>query len=262
MVSDQTFASMKQGKGAQQIADRVRDAVLGGELQVGERLPPERELIRLTGYSRAVVREGLRILEAEGLVALHAGRNGGAVIERPNADRFAATLDVLLGLDSIGAKEVSEVLSMFETRIVELAVDRISAHDIEDLRRTITRIEEDPTDVERVRIESNRFHILLAEATRNRMLALLTRVIRQVVIRMDHESHDTSALQIARAHQRILDAIVAGDVETAKRRALRHLMACGDSMSQEGKGGTVPLASGNSRLAQALARTPRRRNDS
>ena len=187
MVSDQTFASMKQGKGAQQIADRVRDAVLGGELQVGERLPPERELIRLTGYSRAVVREGLRILEAEGLVALHAGRNGGAVIERPNADRFAATLDVLLGLDSIGAKEVSEVLSMFETRIVELAVDRISAHDIEDLRRTITRIEEDPTDVERVRIESNRFHILLAEATRNRMLALLTRVIRQVVIRMDHE---------------------------------------------------------------------------
>jgi DNA-binding FadR family transcriptional regulator len=89
---------------------------------------------------------------------------------------------------------------MFETRIVELAVDRISAHDIEDLRRTITRIEEDPTDAERVRIESNRLHILLAEATRNRMLALLARVIRQIVIRMEHESHGAGALQIARSH--------------------------------------------------------------
>lgn len=261
MVSDLTFAAMKQGKAAQQIADRVRNAVLRGELQIGDRLPSERDLIQLTGYSRAVVREGLRILEADGLIALHAGRNGGAVIERPTADSFASTLDVLLCFESIGVKEVSEVLSMFETRIVELAVDRISAHDIEDLRRTITRIEEDPTDIERVRIESNRFHILLAEATRNRMLALLARIIRQVVIRMDYEPHDTSALQVARAHQRILDAIVAKDVDTAKRRALRHLMACGDSMSGEAKGGAVPLTGRNSRLAEALAGTPRRKND-
>jgi GntR family transcriptional repressor for pyruvate dehydrogenase complex len=261
--SDMTFTPMKQGKASQQIADRVRNGILAGELQIGDRLPPERELIRLTGYSRAVVREGLRILEADGLITLHAGRNGGAVIERPSTDRFASTLDVLLSFESIGVKEISEVLSMLETRIVELAIDRISAHDIEDLKRTIIRIEEDPNDVERVRIESNRFHILLAEATRNRMLALLARIIRQVVIRMDYEprSSTNNALQIAKAHQRILDAIVAKDIDTAKRRSLRHLMACGDSMSEGSKGGKVPLASRNSRLAEALAGTPRRRND-
>jgi GntR family transcriptional repressor for pyruvate dehydrogenase complex len=256
-----TFTTMKQGKAAQQIVDRVRNAVLGGELQVGDKLPPERELIRLTGYSRAVVREGLRILEADGLIALHAGRNGGAVIERPNTDRLASAFDVLMAFDSIGVKEVSEVLSIFETQIIELAVNRISANDIEDLKRTISRIEEDPTDIERVRIESNRFHILLAEATRNRMLALLARMIRQIVIRMDYEPRSTNALQIARAHQRILDAIIAKDVDTAKRRALRHLSACGDSMATDAPGGKMPLAPRNSRLAEALAVTPRRRDD-
>lgn len=257
-----TFTTMKQGKAAQQIVDRVRNAVLAGELQIGDRLPPERELIRLTGFSRAVVREGLRILEADGLIALHAGRNGGAVIERPNADRLASTLDMLLAFESIGVQEVTEVLRMFETQIVELAVDRISAHDIEDLQRTITRIEQDPTDIERVRIESNRFHILLAEATRNRLLALLARIIRQVVIRVDYEPHSTNAPQIAKAHQRILDAIIAKDGETAKRRALRHLTACGDSMSTKAPGGQLPLSPRNSRLAEALAITPRRRDDS
>ena len=94
------------------------------------------------------------------------------------------------------------------------------------------------------------------------MLALLARIIRQVVIRMDYEPRGTNnALQIAKAHQRILDAIVAKDVDTAKRRALRHLMACGDSMSEGAKGGTVPLGTRNSRLVEALAGTPRRRND-
>jgi GntR family transcriptional repressor for pyruvate dehydrogenase complex len=257
-----TFSTMKQGKAAQQIVDRVRNAVVAGELQVGDKLPPERELIRLTGFSRAVVREGLRILEADGLIALHAGRNGGAVIERPNTERFASTLDVLLSFDSVGVKEVSEVLRMIETQVVELAVDRISPHDVEDLKRTITRIEEDPSEVERVRIESNRFHILLAEATRNRMLSLLTRIIRQVVIRMDYEPHSTNALQVAKAHQRILDAIIAKDKETAKRRALRHLMACSESMSAEAADGKLPLTGRNSRLAEALAVTPRRKNDS
>jgi GntR family transcriptional repressor for pyruvate dehydrogenase complex len=256
-----TFTTMKQGKAAQQIVDRVRNAVLAGELQIGDRLPPERELIRLTGFSRAVVREGLRILEADGLIALHAGRNGGAVIERPNTERLASTLDVLLAFESIGVQEVTEVLRMFEMQIVELAVDRISANDIEDLRRTITRIEQDPMDIEQVRIESNRFHILLAEATRNRMLALLSRIIRQVVIRVDYEPRSTNALQIAKAHQRILDAIIGKDVETARRRALRHLTACGDSMSKEASNGRLPLGSRSSRMTEALAITPRRRDN-
>ena len=258
-----TFTTMKQGKAAQQIVDRVRNAVLAGEMKIGDKLPPERELIRLTGFSRAVVREGLRILEADGLITLHAGRNGGAVIERPDTNRLASSFDVLLAFESIGVKEVTEVLRIFETQIIELAIDRISAHDIEDLKRTITRIEDDPSDVERVRIESNRFHILLAEATRNRMLALLGRIIRQIVIRMDYEprSTTTNALQIARAHQRILDAIIAKDGETAKRRALRHLSACGDSMATDAPGGKMPLAPRNSRLAEALAITPKRRDD-
>lgn len=77
--------------------------------------------------SRAVVREGLCILEADGLIALHAGRNGGAVIERPSTDRFASTLDVLLSFDSIGVTEISELLGMLEIRIIELAIERISA---------------------------------------------------------------------------------------------------------------------------------------
>ena len=256
-----TFSTMKQDKASQQIAQRVRSAMLSGELKIGDRLPPERELIRMFGFSRAVVREGLRLLEADGLITLHAGRNGGAVIERPDTDRLASTLDVLLRIDSIGIEEISEVLRYLETQVIELAIHRISAKDIEALRRTITLIEENPDDVELVRVESNRFHVLLAEATRNRMLALLARLVRQIIIRMSYEGAGTEAVQVAKIHRRILDAVIAKDVVTAKRRALRHLTACEHSMAEGAGGGRVPLSSPKAALAQALANTPRRRND-
>lgn len=253
---------MKQEKAAQQIAKRVRHAIVSGELQIGDRLPPERELIRITGFSRAVVREGLRVLEADGLIALHAGRNGGAVIERPNTDRLASTLDVLLSIESVGVEEINEVLRMLETHVVELAIERISAKDVEDLRQTIAIINENPEDVDRVRIESNRFHVILAEATRNRMLALLSRLVHQIVIRMSVKTKKTEAVQIAKIHGRILDAIVEQDVVAAKRRALRHLSACKQSMAEAAQGEAVPLSGRNSKLATVLAGTPPRRDDS
>ena len=256
-----TFAPMKQEKAAQQIAKRVRSAIVSGELKIGDRLPPERELIQITGFSRAVVREGLRVLEADGLIALHAGRNGGAIIERPDTDRLASTLDVLLSIESVGVEEINEVLAILETQVIELAIERISAKDIEGLRRTITIIKENPEDADLVRVESNRFHVLLAEATRNRMLAMLSRLVHQIVIRMSFETKRTQSLQIAKIHGQILDAIVEKDVVAAKRRALRHLSACKHSMTENARGESAVLSDKNSRLATALAETPRRRDD-
>lgn len=53
----------------QQVLERLRSAIIGGQLAPGQRLI-ERELTEMTGVSRTVVREVLRQLESEGLVAI------------------------------------------------------------------------------------------------------------------------------------------------------------------------------------------------
>ncbi|MCX7135778.1 MAG: winged helix-turn-helix domain-containing protein, partial [Proteobacteria bacterium] len=50
----------------QQVEDAVRQAIVDGQLQPGQRLP-ERELTERMGVSRTLVREALRQLESEGL---------------------------------------------------------------------------------------------------------------------------------------------------------------------------------------------------
>ena len=53
----------------QQVLDELRQSIIAGRLNPGERLI-ERELISMMGVSRTVIREALRQLESEGLVAI------------------------------------------------------------------------------------------------------------------------------------------------------------------------------------------------
>ena len=67
-------------KTGERIARHVADLVANGTLLPGDQLPAEPELIEQLGVSRGSAQEGLRLLEATGVVDVRAGRNGGAFI--------------------------------------------------------------------------------------------------------------------------------------------------------------------------------------
>jgi GntR family transcriptional repressor for pyruvate dehydrogenase complex len=230
------FSNIKPLKAAQLIANQVRNAVLSGELSAGDRLPAERDLIKQLGYSRGVVREGLRLLEADGLITLQSGRNGGAIVCNPDITHVSASLDLLLRLQSTTVRDVHEAQRLIEPLIVRQAIKHANAKDLARLQATITLIEQNPEDVELVREQSNQFHILLGESTHNNVLAVLATLIRQVVIGMRYSGDRTAALSIARVHQRILDAVRDRDEVAAVRRALRHVNSVEDVMEAQTRG--------------------------
>jgi GntR family transcriptional repressor for pyruvate dehydrogenase complex len=256
-----TFEKAKPDKAAQIIAKRVRDAVLAGELPIGTRLPPERELIEQFGYSRAVVREALRLLEAEGLVKLQSGRNGGAVIHQPSTDRFVESVSTLLRMQHATWDEVHEVLRHLEPLVAELAAERATPADIEAMQRTIDAMRDHADDPQISRAEGNKFHILMAEATHNRMLSMMTTLTRQVVVQMEYPGAGTFVSEISKIHQKILDAVKANDPETARRRALRHLNACECVIRDRRASLRIDTgADGEERAQRMLAKAPRRKS--
>jgi GntR family transcriptional regulator len=78
-----------------QIEDRVVEAVSAGDLQPGDRLPPERELAEQLGVSRMTLRQALQTLERRGLVRRTVGRHGGTFVAEPKIER---DLNALAGL--------------------------------------------------------------------------------------------------------------------------------------------------------------------
>src|SRR6201985_765690 len=95
------FSPVNVDRVSQVIVDQIRLLIRDGRLQLGDRLPSERELSQRFGVRRVTVREALRILEASGLVAIKVGAHGGAFLTTPSAARLGEGLADLIALTSL-----------------------------------------------------------------------------------------------------------------------------------------------------------------
>jgi GntR family transcriptional regulator, transcriptional repressor for pyruvate dehydrogenase complex len=59
------------------VAAQIEEAILSERLKPGDKLPPERELMKQLGVSRRTVLEAFRILEQKGLMEVKMGTKGG-----------------------------------------------------------------------------------------------------------------------------------------------------------------------------------------
>ena len=125
------FDRIKQGKLAEIIAAQIRGEIRSGALALGDRLPPERELIEQLGVSRATVREALMLLEADGFIQVRAGRHGGAYVTSPKIERLATILDVILAVEQTTTEQLLEARSLMEPLAVRLATTRATESDFE-----------------------------------------------------------------------------------------------------------------------------------
>jgi GntR family transcriptional regulator len=76
----------RRGPAYAQIEDRVAEAIAAGDLEPGDRLPPERELAERLGVSRMTLRQALQTLERRGLVRRTVGRHGGTFVAEPKIE--------------------------------------------------------------------------------------------------------------------------------------------------------------------------------
>jgi DNA-binding GntR family transcriptional regulator len=85
----------------EEAVDRLRDQIVQGRLVPGERLN-ERLLCEQLGISRTPLREAIKLLATEGLVALLPNR--GAVVSAVDPDRIAEALTVMGALEALAGE--------------------------------------------------------------------------------------------------------------------------------------------------------------
>src|SRR2546428_13617672 len=78
------FEPVKNQRISVEILHQIRDAVMSGKFQVGDRLPNERALAEQFAASRTSVREALRGLEQAGGIYIKKGVNGGVFVAGPD----------------------------------------------------------------------------------------------------------------------------------------------------------------------------------
>ena len=151
----------------QQVAEQLGGLIDRGEFRAGERLPPERELSKKLGVSRPVVREAMIALEIAGLVEVRGGAGAFVKTMRPGADRALAALPDQgpSPFDLIAARK------LLEGEIAYAAATAIQPKDLQRLEHSIEEMRADIDAGHDSRPADRVFHVCLAEATRNAMLA-------------------------------------------------------------------------------------------
>jgi DNA-binding GntR family transcriptional regulator len=113
-----TFQAIESQSTAELLAEQIRDAILVGKLQPGDRLI-EQELSESFKTSRGPIREAIRILATEGLVEHR--KNRGAVVSAPNFDDVLEVYAMRMSLGSIAVTHASQLSSETQLDLREVS---------------------------------------------------------------------------------------------------------------------------------------------
>lgn len=216
------FAPIDRRKTYELVAERLIEEIGARRLKPGDVLPPERELVRAYRVGRSSVREALRMLESKGLIASN-GNGGFSVSHLSNT--LNTSLDLLMTMDEGSYSELFEVRRFVEGEAAALAASRRTKAQLRRMREEVAAMEDGLASEERFIGADLRFHLTVAEATRNRIVVHLMNAIRDLLHRsLSSSYHIAGSPERAIAmHRLIVDAIENERPDEARERMQEHV---------------------------------------
>jgi DNA-binding FadR family transcriptional regulator len=174
------------------VINTIKELLIGGYLQPGERIPSENDLAKMLSVSRGSIREAMKILSALGVVHIQQG-NGTYIAE--SGDHV--TMDSLLFsfiLTQPTIREVYDLRFLIETGIMESAIDNAVEDDLVRLQQCLDKMKSaaadsnhtSPSEFTRMDIE---FHTILGAISGNRLMRCIYNYIMNYLSQSIYESH-------------------------------------------------------------------------
>lgn len=219
---------MVRGSGTERARNTLaylRRKITTGEWPVGSQIPIEPELTEMLGVGRSTVREAVRSLASLGMLETLPGRG---TFVRSNTPTSAVLAEYLTDFT------LEELLSYRRALEIE-AAQQAARHRTEDdvlaLKKAVStplRQEHCPSlgNKEAVKELASRFHYLIFDAAKNRLLASLYAGINERLLAPENEdrlAHPTDAATMQQEHERIADAISRGDFIDAVHAMADHV---------------------------------------
>jgi DNA-binding FadR family transcriptional regulator len=207
------------------VAAALMERILDRTLREGERLPSETELARQFGVNRSTVREAVRELESNGLVARRRGSKL-LVVTRPEAGHVADGVSRALVLHDVTYLDVWEALTILEPPIAETAARKRSDADLERIMGAAGNFATDNADAARAAFHAAEFFRIVGAATHNRILMIAQEPLLQLLdasLQRMLDKVPQSRARITAAERRICDAIRDQDADTARSWMTRHI---------------------------------------
>ncbi|MFK7692895.1 FadR/GntR family transcriptional regulator [Paenibacillus sp. HJGM_3] len=212
----------------EEIADQIKQQIVSGRLQPGQKLPSTRELTESYQVGRSTMREALSMLKAMGLIEI---RQGEGCFVRAMDDR---ELDVPQFEHLFTSKEaifdLLEARKALETANAGLAAAKRDDQDLQRLEAILADMDSELGTEAVGEKQDMRFHMALAEATHN---PIMVKLLQTISAQVEVTIRETRRLQLYRnksltrrfwlEHRAIYEAIRDRDAVRAQAEMGDHL---------------------------------------
>lgn len=214
----------RQKKLYEEICVQLQALVHNGNLQPGDRLPPERQLAATFKVSRNCVREAIKSLEQKGLLS-----------SRPGAGTYISDLAQTSLIEAMGelfaqarhrVADIFELRFLLEPQIAHLAASRIDEIELAALQDLLERYEEALDSNQTVGSLDQDFHDAIAASTGNQAITGLMEYLQEMLFESRDEvlqspARNRLALQ---GHRAIVEALRQRDPKQAQAAMAEHLI--------------------------------------
>ncbi|HEY1973630.1 MAG TPA: FCD domain-containing protein [Pseudonocardia sp.] len=230
--------AFQPAKMSEVVARALLDHIVDSDLQPGDALPNERDALAWLGVSRGSLREGLRLLEIQGVIAIRPGPGGGPVVRDADPEMYASTSTLLMQFMRVPFGEVLDARIVFEPQVADAAARHRTAEQagalmvgVSGMDAAVRDSDNSPDDFQ---LAYDGFHRVLAESTHNRVLLLTGLTFRKIWDPIHAEvSYGLEALRrTVAAHRQLARAVADQDPDGARVASHRHLVEYRDYLRE------------------------------
>ncbi len=207
-----------------ELANRLLQYLMSGDIAPGQRLPGERALSEALGVGRAALREALKSLSLLGLLEHRQG--DGTYLSNTHSDLLPKVIEWGLLLGAHKSKELVDARHQLEVLLAGLAAQRRSEEELARLRAALQEMRDSGDDLDRYVDADVEFHLQIAAAAGNDVLAGVLTNIRALlrawtdrVIQAAGETETSLAM-----HEPIFEAIEAKSFAKAQKAMRAHMV--------------------------------------
>lgn len=206
------------------IIRQIRELITSGQLNPGDKLPPERKLSERLGVGRSNVRDAIKKLEFYGI--LRTLPQSGTIVAGMGMTALEGLISDVLKIENSDFASLVETRVLLETESAKLAALRRTDQDVVDIKKALDAYANKVKANEQAVEEDLMFHLKIAEASKNAVLKSLMLIITPDIINNFIQLDICTDSRLGTAldeHEIILQHIVAQEPEKAAEAMRTHL---------------------------------------
>jgi GntR family transcriptional repressor for pyruvate dehydrogenase complex len=206
------------------VAAQVRDFIRRRKLAPGDRLPTHGELGTQLGIGPRRLREGLSVLEHQGVIETRS--KGGTIVRRPAVEALTEPIAWCLDAEGCDPEDLVRARAHLESGAAADAAARRTARDLLEILDALEQLEARTSARQDDRRQEEAFHLAILKATHNAVLVTFGQLVRLQIRRMGAAIPSRRRREAyTREHRAIYEAIERQDAARARELMFAHIIS-------------------------------------